>query len=82
MDLEKQRGARNTTKKTHCWWQGNYRSNTYFRMYKGILNETLFKKRKQKTAAEIESFLSHLNVSNHSEDKSKLSEGDSTEKDL
>ena len=51
-------------------------------MYKGILNETLFKKRKQKTAAEIESFLSHLNVSNHSEDKSKLSEGDSTEKDL
>ena len=51
-------------------------------MYKGILNETLFKKRKQKTAAEIESFLSHLNVSNHSEDKSKLSEEDSTEKDL
>ena len=51
-------------------------------MYKGILNETLFKKRKPKTAAEIESFLSHLNVSNHSEDKSKLSEEDSTEKDL
>ena len=32
--------------------------------------ETLFKKRKQKSAAEIKSFLRHLNIPKLSEDKS------------
>ena len=40
------------------------------------------KKRKQKTAAEIKSFLSHFNIPKTSEDKSKLYEEDLTEKDL
>ena len=44
--------------------------------------ETLFKKRKQKTTAEIKSFLSHFNIPKFSEDKSKLSDEDLTEKDL
>ena len=45
--------------------------------------ETLFKKkRKQKTATEIKSFLRHLNISKLSEDKSKLYEQDLKEKDL
>ena len=37
-------------------------------------SETLFKKHKQKTVAEIKSFLRHLNTPKLSEDKSKLCE--------
>ena len=44
--------------------------------------ENLFKNHKQKTAAEIKSFLRHLNIPKLSEDKSKLCEEDLTEKDL
>ena len=44
--------------------------------------ETLFKKRKQKTAAETKSFLRHLNIPKLSEDKSKPCEEDLAEKDL
>ena len=44
--------------------------------------ETLFKKHKQKTAAEIKIFLRHLNIPKLPEDKSKLCEEDLTEKDL
>ena len=43
---------------------------------------SLKKKRKQKTATEIKSFLRHLNYSKLSEDKSKLYEQDLKEKDL
>ena len=42
--------------------------------------ETLFKKRKQKTVVEIESFLSHLNIPKLSEDKANFCEEDFTEK--
>ena len=42
----------------------------------------LFKKRTQKTAAEIKSFLRQLNIPKLPEDKSKLCEEDLTEKDL
>ena len=44
--------------------------------------ETLFKKRKQKTAAEMKYFLCHMNISKLSEDKAKLFEEDLTKKDL
>ena len=50
-------------------------------MYKRILWNSL-KKRKQKTAIEIKSFLSNINIPKLSEDKGKLSEEDKTEKDL
>ena len=44
--------------------------------------ETLFKKRKQKTAEEIANFLRHLNIPKLPENKSKPCEEDLTEKDL
>ena len=42
--------------------------------------ETLFKKRKQKSATEIKSFLSYLNIPKLSENKSNVCEEDLTEK--
>ena len=44
--------------------------------------EALFKKRKQKTTAEIKNFLRHLNIPKLPADKSKLCEEDLTEKKL
>ena len=44
--------------------------------------ETLFKKREQKAAGEIKSFLNQINIPRLSEDKAKLCEKDLTEKDL
>ena len=41
-----------------------------------------FKKRKQKTAAEIKNYPRHLNIPKLPEDKSKLCEEDLTEKGL
>ena len=47
-----------------------------------LFYETLFKKRKQKTAVEIKSFLSYINIPKLSEDKAKLCVEDLTEKNL
>ena len=44
--------------------------------------ENLFKKHEQKTATEIQSFLSHTNIPKFSEDKAKLCDEDLTVKDL
>ena len=44
--------------------------------------ENLFKKHEQKTATEIQGFLSHTNIPKFSEDKAKLCDEDLTIKDL
>ena len=44
--------------------------------------ENLFKKHEQKTATEIQSFLSHTNIPKFSEDKAKLCDEDLSLKDL
>ena len=43
--------------------------------------ENLSKKREQKTATEIKTFLSHINILKLYEDKARLSEEDLSEKD-
>ena len=81
MNLEKQRGAQNTIKKLIV--DGNeIKDQTHISECIKEFYETLFKKRKQKTAAEVKSFLRHLNIPKLSEDKLKLFEEDLIEKDL
>ena len=81
MNLEKQRGAQNTIKKLIVD-DKEIIDQTHILEYIRELYETLFKKRKQKTAAEIKNFLRHLNIPKLPEDKSKLCEEDLTQEDL
>ena len=81
MNLEKQRGAQNTIKKLIVD-DKEIIDQTHILEYIREFYETLFKKRKQKTAAEIKNFLRQLNIPKLPEDKSKLCEEDLTEKDL
>ena len=80
-NLEKQRGAQNTIKKLII-------DDTEVTDQTCILNhikdfyEALFKKREQKTTAEIKDFLNVIDVPKLSEDQVKLCEEDLTEKDL
>ena len=55
-----------------------------FQNAQGNLTKLFFqkKKSKQRSAAEIESFLSHINILKLSEDKAKLCEEDLTKNDL
>ena len=55
---------------------------TYILECIGKFYETLFKKRKQKSAVEIKGFLRHLNIRKSSEDKRKLCEENLAGKDL
>ena len=72
LNLEKQSRAQNTIKKLVLTIRKLQTRYTFFP----------FKRRKQKTAAEIRRFLGHLNIPKLPEDKSKLWEEDLTEKDL
>ena len=80
-NLEKQRGVQNTIKKLII-------DDTEVTDQTCILNhikdfyEALFKKREQKTTAEIKDFLNVIDVPKLSEDQVKLCEEDLTEKDL
>ena len=73
MNLEKQRGAQNTINKLIVD-DKEITDQTYILECIRELFETLFKKRKQKTEAEVKSFLRHLNIPKLSEHKSKLCE--------
>ena len=81
LNLEKQRGAQNAIKKLTVD-KKEIIDQTHILEYIRELYETLFKKHKQKTAAEIENVLRHLNIPKLLEDKSKLCEEDLTKKDL
>ena len=81
MNLEKQRGAQNIIKKLIVD-DKEITDQTHILECIKEFYETPFKKRKQKTATAIKSFLRHLNIPKFSEDKSKLCEEDLTEKDL
>ena len=81
LNLEKQRRAQNTIKKIIVD-DKEIIVQAYILEYIREFYETLFKKSKQKTAAEIKNFLKHLNIPKLPEDKSKLCEEDLTEKDL
>ena len=81
LNLEKQRGAQNTIKKLIVE-DKEIIDQTHILEYIREFCETLFKKRKQKTAAEIKNFLRQFNIQKLPEDKSKLCEEDLTEKDL
>ena len=80
MNLEKQRGAQNTKK----LFVDDKEIADQIHVLKCISEfyGTLFKKLKQKTAAEIKSYLSRINIPKLSEDKAKLCEANLTEKDL
>ena len=75
LSLEKQRGAQNTIKKLIADDQ-EIIHHTHILEYIRRSYETPFKRLKQKTAAEIRSFLGHLNIPKLPEDKSKLWEKD------
>ena len=81
LNLEKQRGAQNAVKKLIVY-KKEIIDQTHILEYIRKLYETLFKKHKQKTAAEIENFLRHFNIPKLLENKSKLCEEDLTKKDL
>ena len=81
MNLEKQRGAQNTIKKLIVD-DKEIIDQTHILEYIRESYEALFKKRKQKTAAEIKKMLRHLNIPKLPEDKSKICEENLTEKDL
>ena len=81
LNLEKQRGAQHTIKKLIVDHKETADQTHILECIKEFY-ETLFKKRKQKTAAEIKSFLSHINIPKLSEDKSIFCENDLIEKDL
>ena len=66
-NLEKQRGAQNTIKKLIVD-DKEIIDQTHILEYKENFTK-LFKKRKQKTAAEIKHFLRHLNIPKLPEDK-------------
>ena len=78
MNLEKQRGDQNTIK-IFIVDDKEIIVQTHILEYIWEFYETLFKKHKQRTAAEIKI---HLNIPTLSEDKSKLWEEDLTEKHL
>ena len=79
-NLEKQQGAQHTIKLIVDYKETV--DQTHILECINKFYETLFKKRKQKTAAEIKSFLSHINIPKLSEDKSIFCENDLIEKDL
>ena len=81
LNLEKQRGAQNTLNKLIVD-DKEITDQTYILECIRKLYETLFKKCKQKTEAEVKSFLRHLNIPKLSEHKSKLCEEDLTKKRL
>ena len=81
LNLEKQRGAQKKIKKLIVD-DKKIKDQTHISEYIREFYETLFKKCKQKTAAEINFFLRQLNIPKLPEDKSKLCEEDLTEKDL
>ena len=81
MNLEKQRGAQNRIKKLIVD-DKEIIDQTHILEYIREFYETLFKKCKQKAAAEIKNFLRQLIIPKLPEDKSKLCEEDLTEKDL
>ena len=71
LNLEKQRGAQNTIKKLIAD-DKEIIDQTHILEYIRRFYETPFKRLKQKTVAEIRSFLRHLNIPKLPEDKSKL----------
>ena len=79
LNLEKQRGAQNTIKKLIVD-DKEMIDKIHILEYIRELYETLFNKRKQKTASEIKIFLRPLNIPELPEDKSKFCEEDLTEK--
>ena len=79
LNLEKQRGAQNAIKKLTVD-KKEIIDQTHILEYIRELYETLFNKRKQKTASEIKIFLRPLNIPELPEDKSKFFEEDLTEK--
>ena len=79
LNLEKQRGAQNTIKKLIVD-DKEMIDQIHILEYIRELYETLFNKRKQKTASEIKFFLRPLNIPELPEDKSKFCEEDLTEK--
>ena len=79
LNLEKQRGAQNTIKKLIVD-DKEMIGQIHILEYIRELYETLFNKRKQKTASEIKIFLRPLNIPELPEDKSKFCEEDLTEK--
>ena len=79
MNLEKQRGAQNIIKKLIVD-DKEMIDQIHILEYIRELYETLFNKRKQKTASEIKIFLRPLNIPELPEDKSKFFEEDLTEK--
>ena len=81
LNLERQRGVQNTIKKLILGDKETI-DQTHILEYITEFYKTLFKKRKQKTAAEIKKFLRQLNIPKLPEDKSKLCEEDLIEKDL
>ena len=80
-NLEKQRGAQNTIKKLIVDDKETTDQSHILECIKEFY-EILFKKRKQKTVAEIKSSLCHINIPKLPEDKRKLCEEDLTKKDL
>ena len=81
LNLKKQRGAQNATKKLIVD-DPEIIGQTHILEYLREFYETLFKKRKQKAAAEIKNLLRHRNIRKLPEDKSKLCEEDLTQEDL
>ena len=81
MELEKQRGAQSTIKKLIVDDKETADQTHILGCIKKFY-ETPFKKLEQKTATEIKSFLSHINIPKLSEEKAKLYEKDLTKKDL
>ena len=80
MNLEKQRGAKNTIKKLIVD-NKEIIDQTHILEYIREFYETLFKKRKQKTVVEIKMFLRQLNISKLPEGKSNLCEENSKDRD-
>ena len=81
MNLEKQRGTQNTIKKLIID-DTEVTDQTYILNHIKDFHEVLFKKREQKTTAEIKDFLNVIDVPKLSEDQVKFCEEDLTKKDL
>ena len=81
LNLEKQRGAQNTIKKLIIDDEEVTDPTCILNHIKDFY-ETLFKKREQKTAAEIKYFLNAIDFPKLSEDQVKLCGEDLTERDL
>ena len=81
VNLEKQRATENTIKKLIV---NDKETTDQIHILDCIKEfyETIFEKRKQKTATEIKTFFSHINLSKLSQDKVKICEEDLIEKEL